>query len=86
MPINCRQEKRVKDSNNLKKAFIITIVDKYASLTFKCKECNTEFEDKKHLENHKKVHGRKHKVHEYDPESRKYDHVDPGSSVLRHGI
>jgi len=35
------------------------------SLTFKCKECNTEFEDKEHLENHKKVHRRKQKGSQY---------------------
>ena len=37
--------------------------------SFKCKTCNMNFEDKQHLENHKKVHGRKSKVYEYgDPE------------------
>ena len=32
---------------------------------FKCKICNMNFEDKRPLENHKKVHGRKSKVSEY---------------------
>lgn len=36
---------------------------------FKCKTCKMNFEDKRHLENHKKAHGRKPKVYEYgDPE------------------
>ena len=33
--------------------------------SFKCKICNMSFEDKRRLENHKKVHGRKSKVSEY---------------------
>ena len=33
--------------------------------SFKCKICNMNFEDKRRLENHKKVHGRKSKVSEY---------------------
>jgi transposase-like protein len=37
--------------------------------SFKCKTCNMNFEDKQHLENHKKIHGRRSKVYEYgDPE------------------
>ena len=32
---------------------------------FKCKICNMNFEDKRRLENHKNVHGRKSKVSEY---------------------
>jgi hypothetical protein len=35
--------------------------DNNVLLAFKCKECSTEFEDKEHLENHKKVHRRKEK-------------------------
>jgi hypothetical protein len=54
---------------------------------FKCKECNSAFDDKKHLENHRKVHerihGRKQNQYSSDRESRKYDSVDPGSSMLR---
>lgn len=34
-------------------------------MVFKCKECGTEFEEKRRLEIHKKVHGRKSKVREY---------------------
>ena len=34
-------------------------------VSFKCKICNMNFEDKRRLENHKKVHGRKSKVSEY---------------------
>ena len=34
-------------------------------VSFKCKTCNMNFEDKRRLENHKKVHGRKSKVSEY---------------------
>jgi hypothetical protein len=34
-------------------------------VSFKCKICNMSFEDKRRLENHKKVHGRKSKVSEY---------------------
>ena len=33
--------------------------------SFKCKKCNMIFEDKRRLENHKKVYGRKSKVFEY---------------------
>ena len=33
--------------------------------SFKCKIGNMNFEDKRRLENHKKVHGRKSKVSEY---------------------
>ena len=33
--------------------------------SFKCKICNMNFEDKRRLENYKKVHGRKSKVSEY---------------------
>jgi hypothetical protein len=43
-------------------------------MAFKCKMCNTEFGDEKHLENHKKVHGRKEK--EYDG----YNWVDSAST------
>ena len=40
--------------------------------SFKCKICNMNFEDKRRLENHKKVHGRTSKVSEYgDPEFNK---------------
>jgi hypothetical protein len=40
--------------------------------SFKCKICNMNFEDKRRLENHKNVHGRKSKVSEYgDPEFNK---------------
>jgi hypothetical protein len=40
--------------------------------SFKCKICNMNFEDKRHLETHKKVHGRTSKVSEYgDPEFNK---------------
>lgn len=50
--------------------FYYTCVYIYYNLSsFKCKTCNMNFEDKQHLENHKKVHGRKPKVYEYgDPE------------------
>ncbi len=42
-------------------------------LTFRCKTCDTEFEDNAHLENHRKVHGRKSKIYEYgDPETNKF--------------
>jgi len=34
-------------------------------VSFKCKIYNMNFEDARHLENHKKVHGRKSKVSEY---------------------
>ena len=33
--------------------------------SFKCKICNMNFEDKRRLENPKKVHGRKSKVSVY---------------------
>ena len=33
--------------------------------SFKCKKCNMTFDDKRRLENHKKVHGRKSKVSVY---------------------
>jgi hypothetical protein len=33
--------------------------------SFKYKICDMNFEDKRRLENHKKVHGRKSKVSEY---------------------
>ncbi|MFL6326702.1 MAG: hypothetical protein ACJ704_14485 [Nitrososphaeraceae archaeon] len=35
------------------------------ALVFKCKTCGLKFEEKKHLEIHKQVHGRKPKVTEY---------------------
>ena len=39
------------------------------ALILKCKVCNMEFADEHHLENHKKVHGRKPKIREDgDPE------------------
>ena len=54
--------------NRLYLSFIICIYHNNLS-SFKCKTCNMNFEDKQHLENHKKVHGRKAKVYEYgDPE------------------
>jgi hypothetical protein len=34
-------------------------------LVFKCKTCGLKFEEKKRLEIHKQVHGRKLKVAEY---------------------
>ncbi|MFL6457680.1 MAG: hypothetical protein ACJ71G_12045 [Nitrososphaeraceae archaeon] len=34
-------------------------------LVFKCKTCGLKFEEKKRLEIHKQVHGRKPKVTEY---------------------
>ncbi len=34
-------------------------------MAFKCKKCNQQFEEKRRLEIHKKVHGRKSKVSEY---------------------
>ncbi len=34
-------------------------------MPFKCKECGTQFEEKRLLEIHKKVHGRKSKISEY---------------------
>ncbi|MFL6317374.1 MAG: hypothetical protein ACJ73C_11670 [Nitrososphaeraceae archaeon] len=35
------------------------------ALSFKCKTCGLKFEEKKRLEIHKQVHGRKPKVTEY---------------------
>jgi tRNA(Ile2) C34 agmatinyltransferase TiaS len=34
-------------------------------MAFKCKKCNQQFEEKRRLEIHKKVHDRKSKVSEY---------------------
>jgi hypothetical protein len=44
---------------------IISINQYWIILAFKCKKCNLEFDEKKRLEIHKKVHGRKSKVSEY---------------------
>ena len=44
---------------------IISIKQYWIILAFKCKKCNLEFDEKKRLEIHKKVHGRKSKVSEY---------------------
>ena len=43
--------------------------------SFKCKICNMNFEDKRRLENHKKVHGRKSKVSEYGNPEFNIDHL-----------
>jgi hypothetical protein len=50
------------DTNTLS---IISNNQSWIILAFKCKKCNLEFEEKKRLEIHKKVHGRKSKVSEY---------------------
>ncbi len=34
-------------------------------MAFKCKTCGLQFEEKRRLEIHKKVHGRKSKISEY---------------------
>ncbi|HEX7178285.1 MAG: hypothetical protein WB501_00375 [Nitrososphaeraceae archaeon] len=34
-------------------------------MTFKCKICGSQFEEKERLNIHKKVHGRKSKISEY---------------------
>ena len=34
-------------------------------MAFKCKECGLKFEEKRHLDIHKQVHGRKPKISEY---------------------
>jgi hypothetical protein len=35
-------------------------------MAFKCKECGLKFEEKRRLDIHKQVHGRKPKISEYD--------------------
>ncbi len=35
-------------------------------MSHRCKICNIEFEDKARLDRHKKVHGRRPKIYEYE--------------------
>jgi hypothetical protein len=46
-------------------SFSISYVLSIEDMAFKCKTCGLQFEEKRRLEIHKQVHGRKSKVTEY---------------------
>jgi predicted restriction endonuclease len=66
----------IQNSTNYLPILLIPIIESYSTLffydlslstalVFKCKTCGLKFEEKKRLEIHKQVHGRKPKVTEY---------------------